>query len=172
MNFGFEIVEVIVGSRASVYTVLIEGREQTELDLFLTNVQKEIQEIEDAEERDRLKEAFDFIVNRLRSTIPSTGCQARYFEPDGRADDAVEKLKQNLLRLFCLRYGKLLVIVGNGGIKPPSIRRTQDKEDLDKAVKQLQYINKRLDEAQEANLFSFSEHGKITADSKKKFEAL
>lgn len=172
MNFGFEIVEVKLGSSASVYTILIDGQSTTELDSFLEKVERYIREIEDPEKGEALKEAFDFIVRRLNMTIPSKGARSHYFDYDGRADDAVEKIKQSLLRLYCLRYGKLLIILGNGGIKPVSVRKTQDKEDLDEAVRKLQYINERINKEQQAGRFRFDDQGRITESSTKKFEEI
>jgi hypothetical protein len=162
VNFGFKIVEVSLGKRASVYTIQIEGEEQTELDKFLAK--KEVQ---------NEKEALEFIAYRLQATIPNKGAQKRFFdENEGKATDAVCKLKQSLLRCYCLRFGKLMIIAGSGGIKPRNIRRRQDKDDLDKAVKILQYVEKRIEEAQKLDQFEFSYNdGRITKDSKIKFEA-
>lgn len=170
MNFNFKIVEIELGPRASIYTISIDGKEKTELELFLSNVGQEINEIEDSKERNKLKEALDFIVNRLKNTIPQKGCLDYYFEYDGKSTDVVEKIKQSLLRLYCLRFGKLLIIVGNGGIKPENIRTTQGKKDLDKAVKNLQYINDKIESAQKIGRFSFDDTGIITETSKIKFD--
>lgn len=162
MNFGFEIIEVSLGKRASVYTIQIEGEEQTELNKFLSK--KEVQSE---------KQALEFIAYRLQEIIPNKGAQKRFFKPDGKAIDAVCKLKHSLLRCYCLRFGTLMIIAGGGGVKPRNIRRTQDKEDLNQAVKILQYVEKRIEEASNNQEFEFSySDGQITEKSKTHFKPL
>lgn len=163
MNFGFELIEVKLGKRASVYTIKIDGEDTTELDKFLSK--KEVQ---------NEKDALDFIVNRLYNTIPNKSAQKRYFDlNEGKAIDAVAKLKHAFLRCYCLRYGKLLVIAGSGGFKPEETRRRQDKKDLDQAVKVLQYVDRRIqDSIDDENFGFYDENGEITDDSKIRFQPL
>jgi hypothetical protein len=162
VKFGFEIVEVILGERCSIYTIRKEGESETELDKFLGS-----------EEVGEHSEALQFIANRISNIIPDKGAQQRFFEYESNATNAVMKLKHSQLRCYCLRFGKLMVIMGNGGVKPTGIRRTQEKEGLQHAVDTLIYVEQRITEAQREGKFSFyNDNGSITEDSKQTFEPL
>ncbi len=68
-----------------------------------------------------------------------------YFENEGT--NCVYKFKDTgILRLYCIRYGSLAIIVGGGDTKEPWINTYQEKESLDKAVRMLRAIDRYLDD--------------------------
>jgi hypothetical protein len=166
---NFELIEIQIGSKASIYTIHIEGEKKNELEKWIEKILSEIDNTksEDNEDYNKLKEALDFIVNRLKKTIPHKGAKEYYFEHDGKRTDAVVKLKNSILRLYCLRYGGLLLIVGNGGTKPAGIIKTQDKKELKEAVENLQVVESKIKEAQDMGEFNFSDNGEITTDKRR-----
>ena len=60
---------------------------------------------------------------KLHEGKPGDGIVALYDRPDSR------------LRLYCIRYGSVTLIVGGGGAKPKSVRAWQEVPELARSVK-------------------------------------
>ena len=128
----------ISGNRASVYSVLNCDEEITLFDIF---VQENI---------NSFKSEILNIVSRLNTMGNKTGARDFYFKLDeGVPSDGVCALyddpKKNL-RLYCIRYGAVLLIVGGGGEKPKTIRRLQESPKLKKENYFLNELSKKITE--------------------------
>jgi len=93
----------------SIYSLFIEDENKTLFDMFIEeNVINHKAEVED-------------IIKRLHN-IGKVGARIHFFKVDeGVPGDGVCALYDNpnsYLRLFCIRYGTQIVILGNGGYKP------------------------------------------------------
>jgi hypothetical protein len=164
VNFGFEIIQVSTGKRSTIYTIKIDGEELSELDKFLTNP-----EVNKEESKVPLRR----ITSDLIEEIPNRGAREYYFEYESSSTNAVCKLKHTQLRLYCLRFGKLMVIAGNGGVKPSNVRKTQDSKELQEIVNKLIYIEQRILEAQKNGNFQILDNtGEISQNSKTSFDPI
>ncbi|WP_036841280.1 hypothetical protein [Polaribacter sp. Hel_I_88] len=139
------------GSRGSVYTILIDEEENTSFKNFVMNNQNSFKsEIKD-------------IVARLKTMSSKTGMRENFFKlHEGSPGDGVCALydeDNSNLRLYCVRYGSQLVIVGGGGHKPKSIRAFQEDTNLERENYILRELSKLITEKMQDREIRFSEDG-------------
>ncbi|MEQ9231474.1 MAG: hypothetical protein RIF46_12395, partial [Cyclobacteriaceae bacterium] len=102
------------GNKANIYGVIKENDTQTLFDHFvIENKTSFLSELKD-------------ITSRLQTIGHKVGAQEYFFKPnEGKLGDGVcalyDKPESNL-RLYCIRYGNDLIIVGGGGPKSKKIR--------------------------------------------------
>ena len=132
MNYSFKLVLLERGSKASLYSVIVEGETETEFDKFLADP-----EVSTHSKFGELLAQIDEIINRY-------GCQERFFKDESSYLDAVVALWKGDLRLYCCRYGNLILITGSGGIK--STRTYQEDAKLDESVALMAAVSRLIDE--------------------------
>lgn len=132
MNLSFTLVPYERGCKASLYSVRLEGETETEFDKFLGDP-----EASTHPKFDELLAQIDEIINRY-------GCQERFFKDEGSYLDAVVALWKGNLRLYCCRYGNLILILGSGGIK--STRTYQEDAKLNASVELMAAVSRLIDE--------------------------
>lgn len=121
-----EIVELdeFSGDKAIIYSVIMEGDDVTLFDHF---VEKHWFDF---------REELKFISDRLFSIGNDTGARFNFFKHDeGLPGDGVCALYDEPdrdLRLYCIRFGAVAIVLGGGGAKPKGVRSWQNKEDLKK----------------------------------------
>lgn len=138
-----EFVPFRLTEATDIYSIKINGKENTEFHEFLIN-------FKDADIR-TLADDFNRILKSLQ-TIINEGAKEYYFRPEGKMIDRVCALplytaprrhKENgTLRLYCIRISDKLLILGGGGEK-----RTQTYEEdelLSAKVRTLQNIDNAL----------------------------
>ena len=110
------------GNSTSIYTIQLIDED---ISLFERFVSENI-----ISHKDEIKD----ILERLITIGHKTGARAQYFKlNEGRPGDGVAALydKPNSnLRLYCIRYGSLIIVVGGGGHKPKNIRALQEDPKL------------------------------------------
>ncbi|MDD4385524.1 MAG: hypothetical protein PHD06_10155 [Bacteroidales bacterium] len=120
------------GNSASIYALLDVEKQKTSFEIFLEeNKSLFLSELKD-------------INSRLRTIGHKTGAREQFFKLDeGFPGDGVCALYDNPdsnLRLYCIRYGASLVVLGGGGHKPKSIRKLQQ----DPKLKEENYFLRKL----------------------------
>jgi len=121
---NFELVELLQfsGEKTTIYSAILEGDEDTLLDQFILENQKDYPE-----------EVSD-ILGRLKAIGNTVGARQEFFkEWEGKPGDGVCALYDRPdanLRLYCIRYGSCAIIIGGGGYKPKSIRALQEDKKL------------------------------------------
>ncbi len=120
----YELVKIgqLSGNETSVYTILLHDKEKTLFDIFLEeNNNSFLNELKD-------------ITQRLKVIGTKTGAREQFFRlREGKPGDGVCALSDDPdhnLRLYCIRYGTLIIILGGGGHKPKDIRSLQESEKL------------------------------------------
>jgi hypothetical protein len=131
MNCEIVKLEEFSGNQTSVYSIYIEEEEMTLYDRFvIENKEQFLAEIND-------------INNRLIS-IGKIGARENFFKlKEGNPSDGVCALYDNPnsnLRLYCIRYGTSIVLIGGGGYKPKTISALQE----DKKLKEENYFLREL----------------------------
>ncbi len=133
-------LERISGSCATLYTILADGEQETQFEHFLS------------ENTISFKNEIIDILKRLNAIGHKTGARHGFFKHDeGKWGDgccALYDEPNRKLRLYCIRYGTQIVILGGGGLK--QVRAWQDDPKLSEQMKQLmalaKELNKRLKE--------------------------
>lgn len=133
MNFDIQEVEELSGSQARIYTVLVEGDEDTLLEQFFDANAEHVEELTD-------------IVTRLKVMGTRTGCQRHFFtEGEGALGDGVIAMKSGKMRLYGIYFNNAIVLFGSGGWK--ETRTYQEDPKLNKAAMQVREIARRINKA-------------------------
>jgi len=122
VNYEIVELEAFSGSKATIYSIILEGDNITLFDHFVNeNI---------IDYREELKS----IAGRLQEIGQTTGARENFFKTkEGKPGDGVCALYDNpdsKLRLYCIRYGNVAIILGGGGPKPPGVVSWQDDKKL------------------------------------------
>ena len=135
MNCEIVKLDAYSGNGASIYTIYIEEEETTLYEKFVS------------ENKSSYNNEVKDINNRL-ITIGKIGAREQFFKlKEGVPGDGVCALFDNPnsnIRLYCIRYGSSLIIVGGGGPKSKSIRSLQQDDKLTKENYLLRAISKEI----------------------------
>lgn len=135
MNFDITDMPEFSGDGASIYSITLEGEEQTLLEQFF-------------EENAEYEEELKIIMNKLLTMGKNTGCRWDFFKHnEGKPGDGVAVLKAGHLRLYCLYVDSTIVCFGSGGYKSPNIRAYQEDAALNTKVVQMEDIAERINKA-------------------------
>ncbi|MBK7970266.1 MAG: hypothetical protein IPK08_15725 [Bacteroidetes bacterium] len=122
MKYELVELETLSGNCATIYAVIVDNEESTLFDQFLQGhlaiFSKEIEEI----------------YQTVSIIGHETGARQDFFkEREGKPGDGVCALydKENSsLRLYCIRYGTVAIVLGGGAVKPKATRAWQDDPKL------------------------------------------
>ncbi len=122
MKYKLVKMDQISGDKASIYAVYLEDEQINLFDRFL-------------EENEILFESeIADITDRLYTIGHYTGAKEQLFKlKEGKPGDGVCALydsPNSRLRLYCIRYGTSIVILGGGGYKPKSMHALQEDDKL------------------------------------------
>jgi hypothetical protein len=125
MKFRLQEIEQLSGRRCKIYSVLMEGDEKTLFEQFLQ------------ENKEQFPTELTYILKNLKDIALFDGAKDHYFRPkkEGRLGDGVEALfdkPEANLRVYCIKYGRTLLVLGGGGQKPKHIRAFQEDLKLTK----------------------------------------
>ena len=122
MKFKLVKLKDFSGNNASIYSAIIGNDTETLFEKFI--IENKISHLSE------LKDIF----SRLKSIGKKTGARIQWFkEKEGKPGDGVCALyddEEKNLRLYCIRYGSTLVLLGGGGYKPKSIKALQEDPKL------------------------------------------
>lgn len=138
----FELVKIkeLSGEKTSIYTVLSKGEKRSIFEKFLE------------ENSGTFKSEILDILQRLKTIANKTGARDGFFKPnEGKPGDGICALYDqpgSKLRLYCIRFGSQLIILGGGGPKSKAIRALQESEKLKVENYQLREIAQQIMKAQ------------------------
>ncbi len=144
-------LEAFCGKEAFIYTLYVDSLKKTLFDVFL-------------EENFPLfkSETID-IRDRLIIMGHKTGARDTFFKhKEGNPGDGVCALFDNPnsnLRLYCIRYGAQIIILGGGGPKSKRIKALQEDEKLTKENYFLRDISRKITERIKNGDIEFSSDG-------------
>lgn len=150
MKFKLVRISQFSGNAASIYTLLVENEqgefEKSLFDIFIN------------ENKNLYLSEIKNIFSRLRTIGNDTGARESFFKTkEGAPGDGVCALYDSpskKLRLYCIRYGSELIILGGGG--PKNVRALQDDEKLEKENYFLRWISSKITECRQNGDLSFS----------------
>lgn len=113
-------IERITGNKATIYGVMFDDIQMNSFEIFLN------------ENKNVFKSELNSIITRLVSIGKITGAREQYFKlNEGIPGDGVCALYDSpdkKLRLYCIRYGTTIVILGGGGKK--KVQKFQENKKL------------------------------------------
>lgn len=105
------------------------------------------------------------IVKELIAMGNKVGCQEHFFKlNEGRLGDGVAAVWAKRIRVYCLRYGSSLIILGGGGYKSPSIRAYQEDPVLSGKVEEIKRIAELINERIKEKDLKLNEDGIISGE--------
>jgi hypothetical protein len=136
MKYRLVRISNLSGKKASVYSVILNDEQETIFDKFINeNILSFEDEVKD-------------IIARLKTIGKNTGIRDNFVKPnEGKLGDGVCALYDNpnkKLRLYCIKYGTQLIIVGGGGQK--NVRALQDDDKLTKENYFLRELSSQITE--------------------------
>lgn len=148
-----ELIKIsqLSGSKATIYGVRILGQPFTLFEQFLADFENSF-----------ISETKNLIM-RLHSIGNKVGAQEHYFRlNEGKPGDGVCALpfiKGNILRLYSIRFGNGIVILGGGGLKPKGMRTLQESERLKEANALMREVSIKITEKVKSGEISFNKKG-------------
>ncbi len=144
-------IEQLSGPMGSVYTLSFDDEETTAFQNFVS------------ENKNLFKSEIMDIIGRIKIMGAQTGMREDFFKLyEGLPGDGVCALydkDDSNLRLYCIRYGSQIIIIGGGGHKPKSIRALQENKKLEKENFALRDLSKLITEKMRDREIWFSEDG-------------
>jgi putative component of toxin-antitoxin plasmid stabilization module len=152
VNYRIVELEELLGSKAIIYSVIMQGEETTLFDQFITdNLASNSDEI-------------SFIINRLAEIGQTTGARDIFFKHnEGKPGDGVCALydePKKGLRLYCIRYGNVAIVLGGGGSKRHEISAWKEDVKLTLEAGRMIEISKLLTKRIKEREISWSEDGR------------
>jgi hypothetical protein len=144
-------ISELSGNNASIYSVFIISDNKTILDKFIVKYSISYK-----------CEIID-ILTRLKTIGKKTGARENFFKlNEGKPGDGVcalfdEPVKN--LRVYCIRYGSITLIVGGGGVKPKSIKAFQEDPVLKYENELMRKLSEKITARLKAGDINFSENG-------------
>lgn len=150
MKYKLVKISKFSGKKASVYTLLVENEqgdfEESLLDIFVK------------ENKTLFLSEIKNIFSRLKIIGNDTGARESFFKiREGVPGDGVCALYDSpskKLRLYCIRYGTELIILGGGGSK--NVRALQEDNKLKKENYFLRWLSDKITECRQNGDLSFS----------------
>ena len=133
MNFEIREVSNLTGAKARVYSVILDGEENTLLEQFFN---------ENVEYIDDLKK----VLYKIHVMAHDTGCRKSYFkEGEGAWADGMVALRgTGHLRLYGIYFHDAVILFGSGGHKPPGVAAYEDYPPLNAKAQQMRTIAKEI----------------------------
>lgn len=146
MNYEIVEIEELSGEMAGVYSIILENDNLTLFDDFIANFQT-----------NHKKEILN-ILSTLRGIGQKFGAREQFFKlHEGLPGDGVACLfdsPNKKLRLFCVRWGSDLILLGNGGLKTTD--SWQQDPSLEKHANTMIQVSKDITERLKTKEINFS----------------
>jgi hypothetical protein len=149
----FEIVKLnkFNGNKCGIYSIYVDDEQKTLFERFLS------------ENKISFKGEIKSILERLKTINSIAGARENYFKlNEGNPGDgicALFDIPDSNLRLYCIRYGNSLIILGGGGEKRKSVRRFQEVDKLKEENFLLRDISARIAKLIKEKEITFSDDG-------------
>lgn len=147
------------GNEAKVYSIILEGETETLFDKFVD------------EYKLNFKDEIKNILKTVYQIGHTTGARSSFFKHfEGKYGDFVCALydsPEKNLRLYCIRFGMVAVILGGGGEKADGIGPWQDDEKLSaEANKIMMLANNILERLDDGDLYWSNDKTEIEGNLK------
>lgn len=133
MNFEIREVKELTGAKARVYSVILDGEDETLLEQFF-------------DENIKYEKDLNKVLHRIHVMAHDTGCRKSFFkEGEGVwADGMVAMQGTGHLRLYGIYFHDAVILFGSGGHKPPGVAAYEDYPPLNAKAQQMKTIAKEI----------------------------
>lgn len=133
MDFKITEIDSLTGAKAHVYSVIMEGEDESLLEQFFNENAKY--------KKDLLK-----VINKIHVMSHDTGCRKSFFkEGEGDWADGMVAIKSTgRLRLYGIYFHDAVILFGSGGYKPANIKAYEDYPPLNEKAQQMKEIAKEI----------------------------
>ena len=149
MNYEIIQIDELSGSKASIYSVLPEGEDLTLFDSFVEEYDKQY------------PLEIKYIVKLLQTMGEQFGIREQLIKSnEGKLGDGVIALYDDPdknLRLYGIRYGSSILVLGSGGEKSKQIRAWQEDSKLKKEAEIIIKISADINQRIKDKEIEFSE---------------
>jgi hypothetical protein len=147
MEYDLVEIEDLSGNNAHIYSVKLKGDAETLLEKFIKD------------NKDSHKKDIEYLIRKIIK-IGKLGCQDNFFKlNEGIPGDGVCALWHQNIRLYCIRYGHVALVVGYGGEK--NVRAYQDDPELNATVKQVINLAADINQKVKEKEITFTDDGEI-----------
>ncbi len=137
MKFRLEKINNLSGQKTNIYSIFVNDDDKSLFEHFLE------------ENSELYHEELIEILTRIKSISNKEGAREHLFKKaEGKLGDGIEALydeSNRKLRLYCIRYGSVLLVLGGGAVK--NVRALQDDPKLKKENYLLRDISNFLSQA-------------------------
>ena len=133
MKFEIREVKELTGAKARVYSVILDGEDETLLEQFF-------------DENIKYEKDLNKVLHRIHVMAHDTGCRKSFFkEGEGAwADGMVAMQGTGHLRLYGIYFHDAVILFGSGGHKPPGVAAYEDYPPLNAKAQQMKTIAKEI----------------------------
>ncbi len=133
MKFDIREVKELSGAKARVYSVILDGEDETLLEQFF-------------DENIKYEKDLNKVLYRINVMAHDTGCRKSFFkEGEGAwADGMVAMQGTGHLRLYGIYFHDAVILFGSGGHKPPGVAAYEDYPPLNAKAQQMKTIAKEI----------------------------
>jgi len=140
----FEFVKIVSGTKINIYSVVLDNSGINEFEKFLT------------EFSDNYIEDINNIISKIDIIANVTGAREEFFKYERQASvfrflnkvknkkAKGKKYRESKTRLYCIKVGESILIIGGGGIKEDNIEKFQEDTRLNEIVSNMETIDKYL----------------------------
>jgi hypothetical protein len=132
VEFGFDLVLLDQGTHGTLYTFHVHGHDEDEYDKFCSYAAR------------AAPNEYEKLELRLDRMLDKRGFRKNFFKTEKYDLPECAYHNKGLLRWYCLRYSSSVLIVGDGGIKPPDARALQEVPRLKDAFERIQHVQQRI----------------------------
>ncbi|WP_294591473.1 hypothetical protein [uncultured Rikenella sp.] len=151
MKFKIVKIKNLSGPAAKIYSVVLEGEDGT---LFANFLQQY---------RTTHPAAIKDIAHRLQMMGKKEGAREQYFKlKEGKLGDGVCALydtPDKNLRLYCIRFGGVAIVLGGGGEK--KVRAYQEDPILNRQAEIMKYVSQEIMKAQSEKDIKLTANGEL-----------
>lgn len=130
---NFSIVPLYLGKKAKIYTICLEDSELSEYEKFVLGC------------KDQVGNSVQILDAKLRNMANRRGFIEEFFKRESSEAYNVYRIADtDNLRLFCIRYSCVAIILGNGGVKLTGTKKLNENPHLVRKVNFLIEIEKQI----------------------------
>lgn len=133
----FSIIPVHIGKRSKIYTIQLESEELDEYKNFIY------------ENYEKVPDAVRILDVQLKNIAYKNGIYDEQFIRESPPEYNVYRLSEtnDWLRLYCIKYSRVALVIGGGGVKNPGKYKLQENPELNKVGEFLMKIEDIISEA-------------------------